>query len=111
MKMRYFANKHGHPVFKGSVTATFRTREQAEKFMSQNVVKYNAYPLARQWWWVSSFDTISFSSFTLLFIIYSADWEVEKAAENEELEALEVIQIIINIDNMFKSHNMWSGLS
>ena len=36
---------------------------------------------------------------------------MEKAAENEELEALEVIQVIINIDNMFKSHNMWSGLS
>jgi len=48
-KMRCFENEHGHHIFKGSVTVTFGTREQAENFMSHDVVKYKDYPLARQW--------------------------------------------------------------
>ena len=49
-KMRFFENEHGHPIFKGSVMVTFGTREQAETFMSNDVVKYNDSPIARQWW-------------------------------------------------------------
>jgi len=49
-KMRYFENEHGYPIFKGSLTATFVTREQAETFMCRDVVKYNDSPIARQWW-------------------------------------------------------------
>ena len=48
-KMSYSKNEEDQLVFKGSVTATFGTREQAENFMSLDVVKYKDYPLARQW--------------------------------------------------------------
>lgn len=65
-KMRYFTNKQDQSIFKGSVTATFSTREQAEKFMSLDVVKFNDYPLSRLWY---------------------VDWELEKTAEYEARKA------------------------
>ena len=36
-------------VFKGSINATFATREQAEKFLALEIVKYNDHTLERQW--------------------------------------------------------------
>ena len=48
--MRYYKVKEqtiSH--FKGSVTVAFSKREEAEKFMSLESVKYNDYTLLRQW--------------------------------------------------------------
>lgn len=47
--MRYYKGKDQMGHFKGSITATFSTREEAEKFMTLETVKYNDYTLQRQW--------------------------------------------------------------
>nr|SVE73799.1 EOG090X0CQA [Daphnia atkinsoni] len=63
IKMRYFKMKDESSKFKGSITATFETVEEASKFMSLESVKYNDYTLQRQW---------------------SVEWEKEKEQEYEE---------------------------
>ncbi|XP_057371759.1 la protein homolog isoform X2 [Daphnia carinata] len=63
IKMRYFKTKDESTKFKGSVTATFATKEEASKFMSLESVKYNDYTLQRQW---------------------SVEWEKEKEQEYED---------------------------
>nr|SVE76000.1 EOG090X0CQA [Daphnia hispanica] len=63
VKMRYFKTQDDSSKFKGSVTVTFSTREEAAKFMSLESAKYNDYTLQRQW---------------------SAEWEKEKEQEYEE---------------------------
>nr|SVE83886.1 EOG090X0CQA [Daphnia pulex] len=63
IKMRYYKTKDDMSKFKGSITVTFATRDEAAKFISLESVKYNDYTLQRQW---------------------SAEWEKEKEHEFEE---------------------------
>lgn len=50
LQMRFFKNKDGSLGFKGTLTATFSTKEEAENFLKLESVKYNDYVLKRQWW-------------------------------------------------------------
>jgi hypothetical protein len=47
--MRYYKTKDDMAKFKGSITVTFATRDEAAKFISLESVKYNDYTLQRQW--------------------------------------------------------------
>lgn len=44
------SDKNDQSVFKGSLTATFRSRELAEAFLNLKEVKYNDHTLLRQWY-------------------------------------------------------------
>ncbi|XP_063617925.1 la protein homolog [Cydia splendana] len=46
---RYQDNKTKKRLFKGSVFATFKTKEQAQKFLEQSDVKYGESELIRKW--------------------------------------------------------------
>ncbi|XP_047987033.1 la protein homolog isoform X2 [Leguminivora glycinivorella] len=46
---RYQDNKTKKRLFKGSVFATFKTKEQAQKFLEQSEVKYGENDLIRKW--------------------------------------------------------------
>jgi len=51
IKMRYFPDKvTDKSKFKGSVNVTFATREMAENFIKEETIKYNDFPLYRQWY-------------------------------------------------------------
>lgn len=47
--MIHYVNTEEKNVFKGSVTVTFSTREEAEIFMSLGSVRYNDFTIRRLW--------------------------------------------------------------
>nr|SVE80362.1 EOG090X0CQA [Daphnia magna] len=81
IKMRYFKTKEDCSKFKGSITATFSTKEEASKFMALESVKYNDYTLQRQW---------------------SAEWEKEKEQEFEERQKRKAKKITQENGNVTK---------
>lgn len=71
--MRYYKGKDQTNHFKGSITVTFSTKEEAAKFLALEIVKYNDYALKRQWWYakvnICKFYTSVFISFVFLVSI------------------------------------------
>nr|CAG4637323.1 EOG090X0CQA [Ceriodaphnia reticulata]SVE73173.1 EOG090X0CQA [Ceriodaphnia reticulata] len=84
VKMRYYKTKEQTNHFKGSSLVTFSVRQEAEKFMSLESVKYNDYTLQRQW---------------------GAEWEKEKTEEYEARQSRKAKKVTDENGNGEKAEN------